>query len=142
MPEVDCSQIDIEQVEEIGLAVAKHVQDMVVNVDMSSVQFDLNQMYEEAQRLGLDEKDLEEFGYNKSSLCGDSKCTLDLNKIKDYDKYISNTEVLGERLSRVSGSAYKTAMCSPYFKENIHPKVQFFWAMFPFDCCFGFCPHT
>lgn len=58
---------------------------MVVNVDMSSVQFDLNQMYEEAQRLGLDEKDLEEFGYNKSSLCGDSKCTLDLNKIKDYD---------------------------------------------------------
>ena len=33
-------------------------------------------------------------------------------------------------------------MCSPYFKDKIHPKVQFIWAMFPFDCFLGFGPIT
>lgn len=34
---------------------------MVVNMDMSNMQFDLETMYEEAQKLGLDAQDLEEF---------------------------------------------------------------------------------
>ena len=50
--------------------------------------------------------------------------------------------MLGDRLARTSSQAYKRAMCSPFFKETIHPKVQLIWAMFPLDCCFGFSPLT
>ena len=85
VPEVDCSQLDVEQVESIGLAMAQQVQDMVVNVDMSNMQFDLDAMYQEAQKLGLDQEDLDEFEQNRKSLCGDNKCSLDMKKIKEYD---------------------------------------------------------
>ena len=48
--------------------------------------------------------------------------------------------MIGDKLMRAGGEAYSKAMCSPYFKENVHPKVQLIWSLFPFDCCLGFGP--
>lgn len=73
--------------------------------------------------MGIDHNDLQEVGFTKNSICADNKCTLDFKTIKKYDQFINNTELIGDRLSRASGLAYKKAMCSPYFRENIHPKV-------------------
>ena len=120
---------------------ASSIRDFVVNVDISNVQFDIDAMYDEAKKLGLDAGDLIEYGFEKRPQCGDKTC-FNPEKIKTYDEMLNKTEMLGDKLARSGSLAYKRAMCSPYFRDNIHPKVQFFWAMFPFDCCMGFGPIT
>ena len=80
-----------------------------------------------------------DYGFEKRPQCSGSKC-FNPKSIKSYDDLLNKTELLGSRLARSGSEAYKKAMCSPYFRNNIHPKVQFFWALFPFDCCFGFGP--
>ena len=38
-PDVNCDEVDIEELEEAGLNVAEKVQDMVVNIDLMNVLF-------------------------------------------------------------------------------------------------------
>lgn len=114
----------------------------MVNVDLANMQFDVEAIYEEAQKLGIDAEDLQEFGFNKKNMCGDKKCSIDFQRFKDYDDMINKTDMMGEKVARAGSQAYKKAMCSPYFRDNIHPKVSIIWAMFPFDCCLGFGPVT
>ena len=37
VPDVDCKEVDVEQIEEMGLEVANKVQDLVVNIDISNL---------------------------------------------------------------------------------------------------------
>ena len=96
-------------------------------------------IYDEAKKLGLDAGDLSDYGFDKRPQCGDKKC-FNPDKFKKYDEFLNKTEMLGEKIAKSGSAAYKKAMCSPFFKEKVHPKVEFIWAMFPFDCCLGFGP--
>ena len=80
-----------------------------------------------------------DYGFDKRPSCGGKKC-FNPESIKRYDDLLNKTDMLGTRIAQSGSEAYKKAMCSPYFRDNIHPKVQFIWAMFPFDCCLGFGP--
>ena len=137
--EVDCSQVDVEEIENAGLEVVENVKDMVVNVNIADMQFDIDAMYEEAKKLGLDAGDLVDYGFEKRPGCGGKSC-FNPDKIKNYDDFLNKTEMFGDKIVRSGSEAYKKAMCSKYFRETVHPKVELFWAMFPFDCCLGFSP--
>lgn len=38
--EIDCSQVDVEQIEEIGMQLAQNVESFVMNIDITNIQFD------------------------------------------------------------------------------------------------------
>ena len=70
-PEVDCSEVDIQQIEQIGADVANYL----VNVDITSAQFDVYLVLDQAGKLGLDFGDLQEYGLDvKSAKCGGKTC--------------------------------------------------------------------
>ena len=47
-PDVDCNQVDIQQMEQSGLDVIEAVNDFVMNIDVTDVQFDLTKLYDNA----------------------------------------------------------------------------------------------
>ena len=59
------------------------------NIDLSTSQFDIDLLYDEAKKLGLDFGDLEEYGFDvKSVRCGGKTC-INREKVKDFDKMLS-----------------------------------------------------
>ena len=86
---IDCADVDIQQIEEVGVQVADAVQSMVMNVDITSLQFDAHSLYEQAQRLGLDAGELEDYGFEKKGKCSNVAC-IDRRKIKDMATYLDN----------------------------------------------------
>ena len=87
-----------------------------MNVDVTNIQFDVEAIYSEAQKLGLDAGDLMDYGFEYSPKCGGKKC-FNPDKIKDYDNFLNNTQTIGNKLAATGGLAYKKAMCSPFFRE-------------------------
>ena len=81
--EIDCSQVDVQQIEEMGMELAQNVKDYVVNVDITNIQFDAVQMYEEARKLGLDAGDLQNYGFDTQS-CNGNLC-INRNSFKKLD---------------------------------------------------------
>ena len=71
---VDCSEVDVQQIEELGIQVADTVQNMMMNIDITNIQFDAHAMYEEAQKLGLDAGELEEYGFEAKGKCSNAAC--------------------------------------------------------------------
>lgn len=71
---IQCSEVDVQQIEELGLQVADTVQNMMMNVDITNIQFDAHAMYEEAQKLGLDAGELEEYGFEPKGKCSNAAC--------------------------------------------------------------------
>ena len=65
----DCSEVDIQEVEQLTMHVAETVQNMAMNVDITNLQFDTHSLYEEAQKLGLDAGDLEDYGFEPKGKC-------------------------------------------------------------------------
>ena len=54
----NCAQVDVEVFEGVGQNLANNMQDYLVNVDLTRAQFDVDQLFEEAGRLGMDFGDL------------------------------------------------------------------------------------
>ena len=73
---------------------------MIVNVDLSDLQFDVDAIYEQAEKLGINAEDLQEFGFNKKNICSDKKCSINFEKFKSYDDFINKTDMLGEKVAR------------------------------------------
>lgn len=47
-PDVDCNQVDLQQMEQTGLDVMDAVNDFVMNIDLTDTQFDLLKLYDNA----------------------------------------------------------------------------------------------
>ena len=57
----------------------------MMNIDLTKSQYDLDLLFEEAGRLGMDFGDLKEYGIeNQSPNCGGKTC-VDLKTIKSWD---------------------------------------------------------
>lgn len=54
-----CSALDVAEAEQTALKVQESMHNLVVNVDLTSIQYDLNQMMEVANTLGFDEAEYE-----------------------------------------------------------------------------------
>ena len=80
--------------------VAQGVQEMIVNVDLSELQFDVDAIYEQAEKLGINEEDLKEFGFNNKNICSQKTCSINFEKFKSYDDFINKTDMLGEKVAR------------------------------------------
>ena len=86
---IDCSQVDVKEIEQMGIDVFKNVENFVMNIDITNVQFDPHQMYEEAKKLGLDAGDLQEYGFEAKGKCSNMSC-LNRDKIKNFADYLDN----------------------------------------------------
>ena len=68
--EIDCSQVDFTEMEKASIDLATQVNDLVMNVDISNVQFDPYKLLQDAQKIGLYDEDFGEEGFWKASACG------------------------------------------------------------------------
>ena len=70
-----------------------------MNVNIMNAQFDVNAMYEEAQKLGLDAGDLSEYGFDvKSAACGGNTC-LRKENFKNYDDFLNKGGKLTNKIA-------------------------------------------
>ena len=126
---IDCADVDIQQIEEVGVQVADAVQSMVMNVDITNLQFDAHTLYEKAQKLGLDAGDLEDYGFEKKGKCSNVAC-IDRNKIKDFATYLDNMGRFQSKMAEKGEQLMQKAKCHPKYKEPSR-SVQFIQNMCP-----------
>ena len=70
----------------------------IMNIDITSTQFDIEGLYEEAKKIGLDAGDLAEYGFDfKSASCNGKTCFNQKN-IKDYDDFVNKGSKLSKKL--------------------------------------------
>lgn len=86
---IDCSQVDVKEIEQMGIDVFKNVENFVMNIDITNIQFDPHEMYEEAKKLGLDAGDLREYGFEAKGKCSNMSC-INRDKIKNFADYLDN----------------------------------------------------
>ena len=104
-PEVDCSEVDIKQIEQVG----KEITSYLVNVDISSAQFDVDAVIDQASKLGMDFGDLEEYGLDfKSAKCGGKTC-FNKDQFKNYDDILFKGGKIGEKLGQEGVKLYRRA---------------------------------
>ena len=63
----------------------------MMNVDLTSAQFNLVELFDEAKKLGLDLEDLTEYGFDEHGL----RCAQAKSSCKDYDRITSFDKVAG-----------------------------------------------
>jgi hypothetical protein len=111
-----------------------------MNIDITESQFDIEGLYSEAKKIGLDAGDLAEYGFDfKSAKCNGKTCFNPKN-IKDYDDFVNKSSIFSKKMVSSGSSVYKKATCHPFMQKHVVPKVEFIWNMFPLDCFFGFSP--
>ena len=116
--------------EKAAIDMIHNVEDYVENVDIFNAQYDLPQLYEEMQKMGLDGPDLEEYGFDlRSAVCGGQCQSYAEYKMKG-DEHISRMTAKGIEM-------YRKASCHPFMKEHVVPKVEFIWYFLPFNFCCG-----
>ena len=137
----ECSNNEIEELEEYGLKVAEQVQDFVMSIDVVENQFSLHDLYEQAQKLGLDLDDLKEYGFDvKGVNCGGKLCP------KSYDEFTRNGSLMGAKMALKSIDEYAKISCHPFVKKHVTPHVKYFWDLLPLwnlmpctACCIDTC---
>lgn len=87
-----------------------------MNVNIMNAQFDVNSLYEEAQKLGLDAGDLSEYGFDvKSKACGGHTC-LRKENFKNYDDFLNKGNKFTSKLGEKASQLYQKASCHPLMK--------------------------
>ena len=72
-----------------------------------------------------------DYGFEiKSERCGGKTC-FNKDKIRDIDDMFNKANKLTDKRKDSSITAYRRASCHPYMKENVVPKVEYFWTLFP-----------
>ena len=69
----ECSQFDIQEAEAVTQQFVETYKDFAVNVDLTKIQYNLGKLYEEAQKLGFDSDELEEYGICSNETKGSCK---------------------------------------------------------------------
>ena len=78
--DINCDEVNVESMEQLGQDVMDNIQEMVLlNVDLSGAQYDLNLLSEEASKLGIN---LKEFNFNNK--CSGPKC-FSKSSLKEMD---------------------------------------------------------
>ena len=108
---------DVQQIEEMGMELAQNVKDYVVNVDITNIQFDAVQMYEEARKLGLDAGDLSEYGFEEKGKCTNLSC-INRDKVKSWSDYFDNMGNFQSRIADKSQQIINQAKCHPKFRDS------------------------
>ena len=110
-----CQNIDFT--EEISGKVQESL-DFVTNIAIDANQFDLEKLYGEAQKLGLDLGDLEEYGFDLKNY---------RHKIDNYEEFREKVLVIGEKgyksVSDKISQDYAKARCNPMVEKYLHPYV-------------------
>jgi len=104
---VDCEGVDYHEIEELGTTIAGHVQELVMNVDISTAQYNTEQLFEEAHKLGMSFGDLREYGYDpRNSSCAPS---ADGSKdfLQDLDCKMSGQKGIRDALLRKGEDMYR-----------------------------------
>ena len=125
---IDCSEVDVVEIEQIGVQMAQTVTSMAMNVDITNLQFDTYQQYEEAQKLGLDAGDLEDYGFEPKGKCSNAAC-IDKEKIKNFAEYVDNMGRFQTKIAEKGDELMQKAQCHPTIKNS--PTVQFIQNMCP-----------
>lgn len=81
--EIDCNEVDVQEMEQAGLDIYNQVNDFVQNVDITNIQFDIVKLYENAQKIGLDAGDLSDYGFQKGQKCSGQVCFSE-DKIRNF----------------------------------------------------------
>lgn len=77
---------------------ANDLTDYVLNVDMTTAQFDIDLIVEEASKLGVDFGDLQDYGFEyKSDSCGGKTCLRKQN-FKDLNDWFNKTSMFTDKM--------------------------------------------
>lgn len=126
-----CTPLDVAEAEKTALKVQESMSNLVVNVDLTSIQYDLDQMMVIADELGFEQEELDAIAVNlKDPKCNQGVCSLKYADFKKMDKMYN-----GAPLLNAIGDKMK---CHPLIKDNV-PKVQFFWRFWPFTWLMAEC---
>ena len=139
--EVDCQDVNVEELERIGLDVLANIQDIALNVDLNDAQYSIHKLYEEGRKLGLDAGDLSEYGFElKSSKCGGKSC-IPVENIRNFEDFTNMGARFSKNMLKSSIKTYRRLSCKNALpqdnKENVTPSVEYFWTLFPFNLLFG-----
>ena len=150
--DIDCEKVDVEGMEQLGQQVMENIQEMVLlNVDLTSAQYDISLLSEEASKLGIN---LEEFQFNNK--CSGSNC-FNKSTFKEMDQAVNGGKRIKDRAIKNGLEIYKRATCNPLIKKHVAPIVESIFMTFPFNifvwpigiiydpiaslcCCFLECP--
>jgi len=116
----------------------ENVRDMVINFDLTNIQFEPEKMYEEAKKIGMDVGDLEDYGFDIKGKCGNGIC-IDRQKIKSFADFVEQTNKMGAQFMEKGKTLMNRAQCHPTIKEHVMPRVEIFWWFFPLNWVFGIC---
>ena len=118
-----CDGIDVEEAEAMGNQAMEVVQELVMNVDLTNIQFNVDQLMTNAEKIGFDLNELEEFGFDlKGERCGYKMC-FDKDRIKSFDEYNQKGDQMMKQMVHKGKDRLQKLQCHPYMKENVMPKV-------------------
>ena len=83
---------------------------------MTSTQFDVEKIYEQAQSIGVDLEDLAEYGLDmKGSRCGGSPC-IDYTDLQSqsYEEFVQKNYLLAKMLAFKVLKFYERNTCDPW----------------------------
>lgn len=122
-PDIDCKDVDLQEVEQMGVDIVKSVNDYIMNIDITDTQFDVEGLYEASKKIGLDAGDLAEYGFDfKSAKCNGKTCFNPKN-LKDYDDFVNKSEIFSKKMMKSGSQVYKKASCHPFMQKHVVPKV-------------------
>ena len=119
--DIDCDQVDIQEMERFGQQVAQNLQDMVLNVDLTKAQFDFNTLYEEAEKIGITFEDFSEFK------CDGLKC-LGNKSMKDMDDVLNGHRRFQEKMIKqiIQQDLTRDFFMGGYI-QNLKPNKNLSW---------------
>ena len=129
----NCDQVDVQALEDAGKNIASNIQNYIVNVDLTKAQFDVDLLFEEAGRLGMDFGDLQEYGFETNGPNCNGTC-ISKNSFKNFDDALNKNNQFTERFLNEATGLYRRAQCHDGFRKTVTPKVQSVFSTFPFSC--------
>lgn len=57
-PQVNCDDIDIQEIEQAGINIVNKISDSIMNINLVDAQYDLESIYTEAQKIGVNVGDM------------------------------------------------------------------------------------
>ena len=99
----------------------------------------MGQLYREAQKLGFDDCDLQEFGLEASGSSQKASCRQSsANFIKYIDSAYTEAEKSSQKWATSVTESLKKAQCHPtYGRDSEHPTVKFIWNLIPLSFVTG-----
>lgn len=122
----------------------------MLNVDLTKSQFSLQGMFDEAQKLGLDIDDLQEYGFDVQGL----RCAQASQSCKrvdqSFEEFVNYNTEQAKVFSNLFIEKYERVSCHPLMKKHVNPVVKYFWDFMPIwnfmpctafvlDCCLAPC---